>query len=245
MREIRGIHIAALALLGAAGSGLGGCSSVLPTTDTTGSIGATAKIVAAPTAADRECLARAMYFESNRTDEDGMLAVGTVVMNRLDSPRYPASVCEVVGQKRQFAAGALTKPVREADRERIERVADALLAGERHAGVGAALHFHTAGLSFPYGNMHYVAVAGGNTFYEKTDREGYLPALVPHAVVRVASGGLVPLQMVVLAEAPAPLPAATPAPAGRMPAIAATQVAFGSVVLPPGVPTRYAAALDR
>ncbi len=36
--------------------------------------------------------------------------------------------------------------------------------------VGKAMFFHTAGYHFPYKNMHYVAAAGGNVFYEKTPR---------------------------------------------------------------------------
>ena len=35
------------------------------------------------TAKDRECLKRAMYFESEHSDRSGYMAVGTVVMNRL------------------------------------------------------------------------------------------------------------------------------------------------------------------
>ena len=60
---------------------------------------------------EKECMMRAMYFESNRSSPEGMLAVGTVVMNRLNDPRYPKSVCSVVGQKNQFAQGVLTKPM--------------------------------------------------------------------------------------------------------------------------------------
>ena len=236
MRPIRNLPVGGLILVGLAGSGLGGCG-LFPTVETTGSIAPNAKVVAAPTAADKECLARAMYFESNRTDEQGLLAVGTVVMNRLDSPKYPGSICEVVGQKRQFAPGVLSRPVREADRPRLDRVADALLGGERHGEVGPALHFHTAGYTFPYKNMHYVALAGGNTFYEKSDRDGYLPALLPHAVVRTATGGLVPIQVAGLSDTPR-----TANPAARMPAIAATQVAYGAPVLPGNVPTRYTSA---
>jgi len=236
MRSTRSLHtgLALTALL--IGPGLGGCG-VFPLADlTTGSIAPNAKVVATPTASDRECLARAMYFESNRSDEDGMLAVGTVVMNRLDAPAYPGRICEVVGQKRQFADGVLSRPVREADRPRIERVADALLAGQRHDKVGQALHFHTAGLSYPYTNMHYVAVAGGNTFYEKSDREGYLPAPVPHAVVRTAMGGLAPLQVAALGEV-----AMTPPAAPRAPQIATVTVARAPS-LPAQVKTRYASA---
>jgi hypothetical protein len=46
---------------------------------------------------EHECLARAMFFESNRSSRDGLIAVGSVVMNRLESGRWGNSVCEVVG----------------------------------------------------------------------------------------------------------------------------------------------------
>jgi spore germination cell wall hydrolase CwlJ-like protein len=117
---------------------------------------------------DSECLTRAMYFESNRSSPDGMLAVGTVVMNRLADPRYPKSVCGVVGQPNQFAEGVLSRSMTEGSSLTLARqVASEVLRGERHPGVAEALHFHTAGLTFPYDNMHYVLVAGGNAFYEK------------------------------------------------------------------------------
>jgi spore germination cell wall hydrolase CwlJ-like protein len=32
------------------------------------------------------------------------------------------------------------------------------------------MYFHTAGRWYPYSNMHYVLVAGGNAFYEKRSR---------------------------------------------------------------------------
>lgn len=117
---------------------------------------------------DRDCMTRVMYFESNRSSPDGMLAVGTTVMNRLQSPKYPKSVCEVVGQARQFAPGALDKPMVPRLAARAAGVADRVLAGERHPALGPdAMFFHTAGYTFPYNNMHYVLVAGGNAFYEK------------------------------------------------------------------------------
>ncbi|RFC62139.1 cell wall hydrolase [Fulvimarina endophytica] len=115
----------------------------------------------------QECLARAMYFESNRTSEEGMVAVGTVVMNRVESPEFPNSVCAVVGQKNQFAPGVLSKRM-EKGRELAFATAAKVLGGTRHGWVGnRAMFFHTAGYSFPYKNMHYVAILGGNSFYEK------------------------------------------------------------------------------
>jgi spore germination cell wall hydrolase CwlJ-like protein len=116
---------------------------------------------------ERDCMARVMYFESNRSSEAGMLAVGTTVMNRLESGRYPRTVCGVVGQPGQFAEGALSKRMNPREAALPYRVADRVLAGERYAPMGGAMFFHTAGLTFPYTNMHYTAVAGGNAFYEK------------------------------------------------------------------------------
>jgi spore germination cell wall hydrolase CwlJ-like protein len=117
---------------------------------------------------DHTCMTRVMYFESNRSSDDGMLAVGTVVMNRVESGKYPRTVCGVVGQKNQFADGVLSKPMREAQSlARAQRMASRVLGGARHRRVGDALFFHTAGHNFPYRNMHYVAIAGGNAFYER------------------------------------------------------------------------------
>ena len=115
-----------------------------------------------------ECLTRVMYFESNRSSAEGMLAVGTVVMNRMHDPKFPATVCGVVGQPNQFAAGVLWKPLKEGKSLALARqVAERVMAGARHPGVRNAKFFHTEGYSFPYTNMHYVLVAGGNAFYEK------------------------------------------------------------------------------
>jgi hypothetical protein len=127
---------------------------------------------------DLDCMARVMYFESIRSSDEGMLAVGTVVMNRVKSPKYPNSVCAVVGQPNQFAPGALTRPMPAgASRDRAYRMARAVLSGKRHRAVGKAMFFHTAGRTYGYSNMHYVAVAGGNAFYERQQSPGrnYIP----------------------------------------------------------------------
>ncbi|EJF75412.1 cell wall hydrolase [Bartonella alsatica] len=124
---------------------------------------------------ERQCLMRAMYFESNRTSREGMIAVGTVVMNRVNSSAYPKTICGVVGQYKQFAPGVLTRSMTESSSvDRVKEAADAVLRGERDKKLKNAKFFHTAGLSFPYKNMHYVRVAGGNAFYEKRSRDGSL-----------------------------------------------------------------------
>ena len=121
---------------------------------------------------ERECLARAMFFESNRSSRDGLIAVGSVVMNRRDSGKWGNNICDVVGAKRQFAPGVLTRPMNSKALPDVLEAADAVLKGERHAKVtDDVMFFHTAGLKFPYKNMRYTTVAGGNAFYYKANRK--------------------------------------------------------------------------
>ena len=54
------------------------------------------------TAADRfeelYCLSKNIYFESRNQPTLGQIAVGQVTMNRVNSPRFPNTVCGVVRQ---------------------------------------------------------------------------------------------------------------------------------------------------
>lgn len=45
------------------------------------------------------CLAENIYFEARNEPTEGMLAVAFVTMNRVNDPRYPNTICEVVKQK--------------------------------------------------------------------------------------------------------------------------------------------------
>ncbi len=139
------------------------------------------------TTKDRECLERAMFFESARSSRDGLVAVGTVVMNRLVSEKYPETICGVVGQKNQFAPGVMTRAMNSKALPDVKEAADAVLKGERHPKLKNAMFFHTAGLKFPYKNMHYVLVAGGNSFYEKRRQDGTLESPLPEAPYNVAA----------------------------------------------------------
>jgi len=151
---------------------------------------------------DRECLERAMFFESNRSSRDGMIAVGTVVMNRLRSGNHGSTICDVVGEPGQFAPGVMTRPMNSRAMPDVEEAADAVLKGERKAKLKNTMYFHTAGLPFPYKNMHYTMVAGGNAFYEKRGRnwqplpdEPMVASVAPQVVKPAA-----PVTMVASAE---------------------------------------------
>ncbi|MDQ0471076.1 cell wall hydrolase [Labrys wisconsinensis] len=174
---------------------------------------------------ERLCLARAMFFESNRSSDQGMLAVGTVVMNRRASGSYPGTICGVVGQPRQFAPGALTNDFQGAGKARALRVADAVLAGRRQPGLEGVYHFHTAGYTFPYTNMHYVMVAGGNAFYQKRPGQLAQNSQPPPIETQMAAADAfaVPAPRRPLAAQPVPMSAAPPLPPPEPPAVAARE----------------------
>ena len=159
---------------------------------------------------ERDCMARAMYFESNRSSQEGMKAVGTVVMNRVKSGQYSSNICGVVGAPRQFAPGVLSKPVSGASWALAQRSADAIIAGERHARVGRAMHFHTAGYTFPYRNMAYVVAAGGNVFYEKKTPGTFNPVHPNVFVAEARNRPERPSERIVLAQAEPAAPKVEP-----------------------------------
>ncbi|WP_332682443.1 cell wall hydrolase [Bosea sp. (in: a-proteobacteria)] len=189
---------------------------------------------------EKECLVRAMYFESNRSSDAGLLGVGTVVMNRVGSPRYPETICGVVGAPKQFAAGVLTRKMAARDLPKVEAAAEAILNGRRNEAVGNAKHFHMAGLRFSYANMHYVTVAGGNAFYVKGERPerhrieepSYQLAAVSTPAPVAATASTVPTSS---ATAPLAFAPDTPAPAAAAPASAASNL-VDNAPLPPSRP---------
>ncbi len=100
-----------------------------------------------------------------------MIAVGSVVMNRVESDAYPGTVCGVVSQPGQFAPGVMTSRMSSSSLPLARGAALSVLSGERHPEIANAQFFHAATYQAGYNNMHYVLVAGGNAFYEKRPPE--------------------------------------------------------------------------
>lgn len=103
-------------------------------------------------AREQRCLAEAVYFEARSEPAEGQAAVAQVVLNRVKSGLYPASVCGVVYQNRnrhlacQFTFACEGKSLRIADGEswqNASRVAQEVMEGKTYlADVGAATHYH-------------------------------------------------------------------------------------------------------
>jgi spore germination cell wall hydrolase CwlJ-like protein len=101
---------------------------------------------------EKKCLAEAIYFEARSEPEEGQAAVAQVVLNRVSSGLYPASVCGVVYQNRhrwhacQFSFACEGKSLRIADQDSwatARRVADDVMDGRTYlADVGGSTHYH-------------------------------------------------------------------------------------------------------
>jgi spore germination cell wall hydrolase CwlJ-like protein len=53
------------------------------------------------------CIAMAIYFEARSEPLDGQVAVANTIMNRVASPRFPDTPCEVVKQGRSWRGNML------------------------------------------------------------------------------------------------------------------------------------------
>ena len=96
---------------------------------------------------DQFCLAKNIYHEARGEDLIGQYAVAQVTLNRVLSPRYPNTICEVVMQPFQFSwANNLnirwTHP-NDADWERAKQISyNVLFDGYRIGGLENALFYH-------------------------------------------------------------------------------------------------------
>jgi hypothetical protein len=123
---------------------------------------------------DWSCLAQALYFEARGEDVQGQLAVAEVILNRVDSERYPDSVCDVVQQGAdsrgcQFSYmcdGRKEHIANRAAYERVGKLAWLMLAGKPRTLTDEALYFHATSVS-PSWSRIYVRTAkiGRHVFY--------------------------------------------------------------------------------
>jgi spore germination cell wall hydrolase CwlJ-like protein len=101
---------------------------------------------------EMRCLAEAIYWEARSEPERGQAAVAQVVLNRVRSGVYPASVCGVVYQNRhrylacQFTFACEGRSLRiteDGPWRAAQRIARDVAEGRTYlAGVGNATHYH-------------------------------------------------------------------------------------------------------
>ena len=136
--------------------------------------------VARVNAAERKCLAQAIYYEARSEKRIGQVAVADVVLNRVASPLFPNTICGVVfqGSERrtgcQFSFtcdGSMAIRLNQRKWDASEELAGAILAGLRAPVSRNATHYH-ANYVNPYWapRMTPTATIGTHKFYRFPNR---------------------------------------------------------------------------
>lgn len=90
-----------------------------------------------------DCLAKVISNEARGESRSGQLAVAQVVMNRVESPLFPNTICGVVYQRAQFSHIRRHNPRRSGPQwERFVEIAIDARNGISEPVVGEALYFH-------------------------------------------------------------------------------------------------------
>ncbi|WP_235924003.1 cell wall hydrolase [Pseudoroseicyclus tamaricis] len=128
--------------------------------------------------AEWQCLTEALYFEARGESAQGLFAVAEVIMNRVDSGRFPGSVCGVIHQgtgaqyqcQFTYTCDGTPEVVHEqAAWARVGKVARLMLDGADRELTNGATYYHTTAVrpswarSFPQ-----TAQIGAHLFYRQT-----------------------------------------------------------------------------
>ncbi len=124
---------------------------------------------------DTYCMALNLYHEARGEDVAGLVAVGNVVLNRVESKRFPNTICKVVkqgGQRRykcQFSwwcDGRSDKAKNKRAWSKMVLISELLLNERIADNTNGALFYHTKSVN-PYWNaaMTQKVIVGVHIFY--------------------------------------------------------------------------------
>lgn len=127
-----------------------------------------------------ECLSEALYFEARGETVKGQFAVAEVILNRVDSSRYPDSVCGVINQGtgRKFACQftytcdgrkeVITEPV---VYQRLRKIAKLMLNDTPKSLTKGATHYHTKSVNPKWSRVFpRTTTIGVHHFYREQTR---------------------------------------------------------------------------
>lgn len=135
-----------------------------------------------PESADTQvqCLAEAIYHEARGEDVYGQFAVAEVILNRVDLPNYPDTVCGVVHQNAEhrnacqfsYACNGRSRAMTEAGARRLANaIAQVMISGAPRELTDGATHFHTTGVRPRWAaSFHRTAQFGSHLFYREPVR---------------------------------------------------------------------------
>lgn len=119
--------------------------------------------------AEKTCIASAIYHEARGEPLEGMIAVANVIVNRMESRRFPATACKVVHQRKQFSWTLFPSklgPIEDFRNTDILKIAELALLGKLIDYTNGATHYHANYVS-PYWKhtKTYTVTIGNHIFY--------------------------------------------------------------------------------
>ena len=119
------------------------------------------------------CLATALFFEARNQPIDGQMAVAEVILNRVEDPQWPNTICGVVNQEKQFSFthdGKSDNPLRYNDTiawKVAQTVATDAQRGINLLGL-TSTHYHTTAIKPSWRlNLTIDGIIGDHIFYSK------------------------------------------------------------------------------
>ena len=122
-----------------------------------------------------KCLSEALYFEARGEDLWGQIAVAEVILNRVDSPRFPNSVCSVIrdgtGRRNRcqfsyYCDGKVESIGNPSAYERVKKIAAMMIEGRARALTNGATFYHTDAVTPSWMSaMQQTTVIGDHIFY--------------------------------------------------------------------------------
>lgn len=127
-----------------------------------------------------KCLAEALYFEARGETVKGQFAVAEVILNRVDSTRFPQSICGVINQgtgKRYqcqftYTCDGRAEVISEKDAyQRVAKVARYSIDGAAGDLTNGATHYHTTNVRPKWSRVYtHTTSIGVHVFYRHTYR---------------------------------------------------------------------------
>ncbi len=114
-----------------------------------------------------------MYWEARGEGLAGMLAVGSVVMNRVESQHFPDTVCQVVHEGGEtppcqfswWCDGKSDRPRNLKQWQAARETAESMLAARFHDPTDGALFFHSAGIDASWHKSRQLTTQIGNHLF--------------------------------------------------------------------------------
>ncbi|AKO97348.1 MAG: cell wall hydrolase [Marinovum algicola] len=126
------------------------------------------------------CLAEALYFEARGESIKGQVAVAEVILNRVESNKFPNTVCGVINQGtgRKYACqftytcdGRAETVGNPGAYARVAKIAKAMLSGLPHKLTGGATYYHTTAVRPNWSRVFaHTTTIGVHKFYREDTR---------------------------------------------------------------------------